>query len=144
MTDDNIKGDTCAVCGTKFKDKGTCRKCDAEENKPKNSNVDEAKLRDIELTVANDEPFYRQHHQPWVKNFMRKRASKKQTFDIELAHKGIKLYYVKDALIRYNELNDTHLTLNKEEKDVLVKTFLENVLDDVKSNEDAKIKPNDI
>lgn len=94
-------------------------------------NIDEAKLRDIELTTANDEQFYRQHHVPWVKNFRRKQ--KRDKFDKELALKGIRLYYVKDALKRYNELNDTHLTLNKDEKEVLAKTYLENVLDDVKS-----------
>ena len=94
-------------------------------------NIDEALLRDIELTTANDEQFYRQHHVPWVKNFARKK--KRGKFDKELALKGIRLYYVKDAVKRYNEINDGHHKLNKDEKETLAKTYLENVLDDVES-----------
>ena len=96
--------------------------------------IDENLLRDIELTTANDEQFYRQHHVPWVKNFRRKK--KRDKFDKELALKGIRLYYVKDAVIRYNEIQDETHKLNKDEKEELAKTYLENVLDDIESGVD--------
>ena len=151
--------DTCAKCGKGLPDKGTCKSCDKIDKiraqtkadnerdtkkvpKSKPNVIDADLLHDIELTTANDEQFYRQHHIPWVKNFMRKR--KRDVFNEELALKGIRLYYVKDAVNRYNEITGDNHKLNKDEKEALAKIYLENVLDDVKSFEESKTKVTDI
>ena len=112
-----------------------------EELKPEikkleeDKNVDNILVDDIELTVANDEQFYRSTHIPFVKNYRRKIA--KGVFSTELGIKGLRNNAVPRAVKKYNEITqaDTPYKLNKDEKELLAKQLLDRVLNSIDDGE---------
>lgn len=107
-------------------------KIEADEKK---SDVDTVLIDDIELTVANDEQFYRQTHIPFVKNYRKK--IKRGVFNTELGIKGMVNNAVPRAVKRYNEITQPEKSdspqykLNKDEKSLLGKQLLDRVLNDI-------------
>ena len=94
-------------------------------------NIDYVLLRDIELTTSNDESFYRSTHVPFVKNYRRKQQ--KNIYDKDLALKGIVNNYVPRAIKFYEKQVGDKFNISKQEKNILGKEYLKNVLDDIKS-----------
>ena len=79
-------------------------------------------------TVLEDSQFVFRKHEPFVKNY--KRKIQKETYQEPLARKGLD-HYIPQAIETYNNLTDSHIHLDKQDKEIFKDVILKRILEDI-------------
>ena len=85
-------------------------------------------LQNILAVILGDADFVRSKHECVVKNY--KRKIQKETYQEPLARKGLD-HYIPQAIETYNNLTDSNIHLDKQDKEIFKDIILKKILEDM-------------